>query len=42
MRVGVGPQQRETGKSVSTSTASWGGPNKEGARQKSNLNKKIS
>ncbi|WP_262856799.1 hypothetical protein [Staphylococcus marylandisciuri] len=25
LRVGVGPQQRETGKSVSTSTASWGG-----------------
>ncbi|WP_262856531.1 hypothetical protein [Staphylococcus marylandisciuri] len=28
MRVGVGPQQRETGKPVSTSTASWGGTTK--------------
>ncbi|WP_262853813.1 hypothetical protein [Staphylococcus marylandisciuri] len=25
MQVGVGPQHRETGKPVSTSTASWGG-----------------
>ncbi|WP_262855531.1 hypothetical protein [Staphylococcus marylandisciuri] len=29
-RVGVGPQHRETGKTVSASTASWGGgPNTE-------------
>ncbi|WP_262856614.1 hypothetical protein [Staphylococcus marylandisciuri] len=26
LRVGAGPQQRETDSSVSTSTASWGGP----------------
>ncbi|WP_262855874.1 hypothetical protein [Staphylococcus marylandisciuri] len=26
MRVGVGPQHRETDKPVSTGTASWGGP----------------
>ncbi|WP_262853666.1 hypothetical protein [Staphylococcus marylandisciuri] len=25
MRVGVGPQHKETGSSVSTSNASWGG-----------------
>ncbi|WP_262853927.1 hypothetical protein [Staphylococcus marylandisciuri] len=28
MRVGVGPQHRETDNSVSTSTASWGGTTK--------------
>ncbi|WP_262854550.1 hypothetical protein [Staphylococcus marylandisciuri] len=50
----MGPQHRETGKSVSTSTASWGGLIKakpfnmkyrirrKGAGQKSNLNKKFS
>ncbi|WP_262853615.1 hypothetical protein [Staphylococcus marylandisciuri] len=31
MQVGVGPQHGETGKSVSTSYASWGGPQQRGS-----------